>query len=103
MCRKPYTPKEERLLEFAQFLVEQSIDSILLHLDAVLKTHVAILEMEKKLATSAPTECQAGELYFYLESLWSNICSIGPGNRPPIYKKTSENSLCLVMAEKCPR
>ena len=33
--------------EFAQFLVEQGIDSISLNPDAVLKTTVAILEMEK--------------------------------------------------------
>ena len=39
--------------EFAQFLVEQGIDSISLNPDAVLKTTVAILEMEKRLATSA--------------------------------------------------
>ena len=40
-------------LEFAQFLVEQGIDSISLNPDAVLKTTVAILEMEKIRATSA--------------------------------------------------
>ena len=35
--------------EFAQFLVEQGIDSISLNPDAVLKTTVSILEMEKSL------------------------------------------------------
>jgi len=39
--------------EFAQFLVEQGIDSISLNPDAVLKTTVAILEMEQKLAPVA--------------------------------------------------
>jgi pyruvate,water dikinase len=35
--------------EFAQFLVEQGIDSISLNPDVVLKTTLAILEMEKRL------------------------------------------------------
>ena len=35
--------------EFAQFLVENGIDSISLNPDAVLKTTVAVLEMEKRL------------------------------------------------------
>jgi pyruvate,water dikinase len=35
--------------EFAQFLVEQGIDSISLNPDAVLKTTLAILDMEKQL------------------------------------------------------
>jgi len=35
--------------EFAQFLVEQGIDSISLNPDAVLKTTVKILEMEQAL------------------------------------------------------
>ena len=34
--------------EFAQFLVEQNIDSISLNPDSILKTTVAILESEKK-------------------------------------------------------
>jgi pyruvate,water dikinase len=37
--------------EFAQFLVEQGIDSISLNPDAVLKTTVAMLDMEKQRAT----------------------------------------------------
>jgi pyruvate,water dikinase len=37
--------------EFAQFLVEQGIDSISLNPDAVLKTTVAMLEMEQRLVT----------------------------------------------------
>jgi pyruvate,water dikinase len=37
--------------EFAQFLVEQGIDSISLNPDVVLKTTVAILEMEQQLTT----------------------------------------------------
>jgi len=37
--------------EFAQFLVEQGIDSISLNPDVVLKTTVAMLEMEQRLAT----------------------------------------------------
>jgi pyruvate,water dikinase len=36
--------------EFAQFLVEQGIDSISLNPDVVLKTTVAMLEMEQRLA-----------------------------------------------------
>ena len=36
--------------EFAQFLVEQEIDSISLNPDAVLKTTMKILEMEKTLS-----------------------------------------------------
>jgi pyruvate,water dikinase len=36
--------------EFAQFLVEQGIDSISLNPDAVMKTTVKILETEKALA-----------------------------------------------------
>jgi pyruvate,water dikinase len=39
--------------EFAQFLVEQGIDSISLNPDAVLKTLLAIAEMERQLADSA--------------------------------------------------
>jgi pyruvate,water dikinase len=35
--------------EFAQFLVEQGIDSISLNPDAVLKTTITILEMEPSL------------------------------------------------------
>jgi pyruvate,water dikinase len=35
--------------EFAQFLVEQGIDSISLNPDAVLKTTITILEMEQSL------------------------------------------------------
>ena len=35
--------------EFAQFLVEEGIDSISLNPDAVLKTTMTILEMEKSL------------------------------------------------------
>jgi pyruvate,water dikinase len=35
--------------EFAQFLVAEGIDSISLNPDAVLKTTVAILEMERRL------------------------------------------------------
>ena len=35
--------------EFAQFLVEQGIDSISLNPDTVLKTTVAILEKERKI------------------------------------------------------
>jgi pyruvate,water dikinase len=41
--------------EFAAFLVEQGIDSISLNPDAVLKTTVAILELERRLAAPAPT------------------------------------------------
>jgi pyruvate,water dikinase len=37
--------------EFAQFLVEQGIDSISLNPDVLLKTTVAMLEMEQRLAT----------------------------------------------------
>ena len=37
--------------EFAQFLVEQGIDSISLNPDVVLKTTVAMLEMEQRLVT----------------------------------------------------
>jgi pyruvate,water dikinase len=40
--------------EFAQFLVEQGIDSISLNPDAVLKTTVKILEMEKALSGQTP-------------------------------------------------
>ena len=40
--------------EFAQFLVEQGIDSISLNPDAVLKTTVTILEMEQSLNKNAP-------------------------------------------------
>ncbi|HZX60912.1 MAG TPA: putative PEP-binding protein, partial [Candidatus Methylomirabilis sp.] len=39
--------------EFAQFLVEQGIDSMSLNPDAVLKTTLAVLEMEKALAGRA--------------------------------------------------
>ncbi|GIX49435.1 MAG: phosphoenolpyruvate synthase [Candidatus Tectimicrobiota bacterium] len=39
--------------DFAQFLVEQGIDSISLNPDAVLKTTLAILEMEKRLAAKS--------------------------------------------------
>jgi pyruvate,water dikinase len=41
--------------EFAQFLVEQGIDSISLNPDTVLKTTLAILEQEHVLDTCAPT------------------------------------------------
>jgi phosphoenolpyruvate synthase/pyruvate phosphate dikinase len=44
--------------EFAQFLVEQGIDSISLNPDAVLKTLVAITAMEQSLARQ--TCCQPG-------------------------------------------
>ena len=40
--------------DFAQFLVEQGIDSISLNPDAVLKTTMVILEMEQKLARQKP-------------------------------------------------
>ena len=43
-------PGAERLPEFAQFLVEQGIDSISLNPDAVLKTLVAIAAIEQPLA-----------------------------------------------------
>src|ERR671925_182612 len=42
--------------EFAQFLVEQGIDSISLNPDAVLKTTMAILEMEQQLQRGTDTE-----------------------------------------------
>ncbi len=41
--------------EFAQFLVEQGIDSISLNPDTVMKTTVAILETERALAASVPS------------------------------------------------
>jgi pyruvate,water dikinase len=48
--------------DFAQFLVEQGIDSISLTPDTVLRTTMAILETERTLAGNAPpaTAAQAG-------------------------------------------
>jgi pyruvate,water dikinase len=40
--------------DFAQFLVAQGIDSISLNPDSLLKTMVAIIEAEKKLALTPP-------------------------------------------------
>ena len=57
MSSRPHKPKNARLAscgqapsdypEFAQFLVEQGIDSISLNPDAVLKTLLAVAEMER--------------------------------------------------------
>jgi pyruvate,water dikinase len=41
--------------EFAQFLVEQGIDSISLNPDSLLKTTAKIVEMEQKLGRSRET------------------------------------------------
>jgi phosphoenolpyruvate synthase/pyruvate phosphate dikinase len=44
-------PRPNAYPEFAQFLVEQKIDSISLNPDSVLKTTLAILQTEKRLRT----------------------------------------------------
>jgi pyruvate,water dikinase len=47
--------------DFAQFLVEQGIDSISLNPDTVMRTTMAILDTERKLVAEERAECMMGE------------------------------------------